>query len=150
MQMRPQKIALALCVTVVATFIVLWVRSNLRGDLWRLNFASDRAVHVESKVGQFELAIWPLDHKSNRAVVEWHSGFVAGDPCRLAKNWIGVDSYCHNGFVGLVVPHWSIVFSSAALGGLIWIRETDGFRFSLRALFIAMTLVAVLLGLILM
>jgi hypothetical protein len=49
-----------------------------------------------------------------------------------------------NAYKELVLPYWLVFFSVAALASAPWIH----WRFSLRTLLIAMTLVAILLGLI--
>jgi hypothetical protein len=148
MRSNRQRILVAICVGLAAVFIIMWPRSYRSGDSWRLRLPYNRAIHVESKVGQFEMAILRLDNLAPmQRTVEWYSGYVRGDPCRLAKNWMGCDYYCHDGFFGLVVPHWLIIALVTAPAGLIWIRGEEPFRFGLRTLFLAVTFVALLLGL---
>ena len=152
MQFHPMRILLVICIAVAALSIVLWPRSYSSGDMWTLRFWYDRGLHAESKFGQVEITLCRLDYMGpmQRTIEwQWHNSIAKSDPCRRAKNWIGCDYCCHDGSIGLIVPHWFVTTLAAAPAALVWIRRGEPFRFSLRTLFIAVTFVAVLLSLML-
>jgi len=95
----------------------------------------------------FEPAVDGMLTSSNIFLVE------AGCPGRSTRYWVwkpGARSrfgaYHETGFSSLQVPHWFLALFVATIGAMPWIGWSN--KYSLRTLLIAMTLVAVVLGLI--
>jgi hypothetical protein len=59
-------------------------------------------------------------------------------------SWLGFRWYFKSNLWAIILPYWFLVLTAAALGALPWLC----WRFSLRMLLIWMTVVAVVLGLI--
>jgi hypothetical protein len=147
--MRFRKLRIAWSVTcgiACVLLIVLWVRSYTRRDRWETP-ANSTTVSVESTLGRVSVFHAPGDgtwtwHKSTEpddtylfgAEKEqaWHTGFA------------GFAVYTTFGHRTFRVPHWFFVLVSALAAAAPWIR----WRFSLRTLLVAATLVAVVLGLV--
>jgi hypothetical protein len=126
----------ALSLTACALLIALWVRSMYSRDL-----ASLGDVTVASMPGRIILYTlpngggpWRLeDHPKYAAVLE----AVAGVP--IAFGNVSAGSY-------VTAPYWFLVVVSAAIGALLQWRHP--YRFTVRTLLIATTLVALGLGII--
>jgi hypothetical protein len=132
----------AVCLVVCGLLITLWVRSSYLGDTFEL-----RTPFVQVTVN------------SARSLVGTGIGFKTGHTYDRAIWWgtfpherIGnLDDFASRRFRILAVrdgfiaqaPHWFLVLITIAFAVLSWIR----WRFSLRTLLLATTLVAVVLGL---
>jgi hypothetical protein len=163
--MRYRKLRIAwsvICGVACVLLVVLWVRSywavqcveRLTEGLWYEGIASERGVlriwiNGESRI-EFDVNGLDASDPAVRSMND-HTGFPTQEP--VGWNYVsyppvGVDS----GF-GLImdeyvfsfsVPHWFLVLAAGAIATIPW----KPWRFSLRALLIATTLVAMVLGLI--
>ena len=137
------------CGTVCLLLIVLWVRSYSEGDYFYWNFFRVRSVVIGSTQGRV------MGHSDRFTIGRPGVGsrFIDNDNFYIAfaaplfgKQPLNIQSrspiICAFRTVG--VSHWLLVAISASLAVLPWLR----WRFSLRTLLIATTLVAVVLGLV--
>jgi hypothetical protein len=153
----------ATCVTACVLLIALWVRSYWRFDQILYRASATEYVAISTHLGQlalggsddpslstvfkrdwthfgFSLKGWDINRGSPfavfpastpRAVLPWpryYSPFVIGTP--------GSTSF------ELSIPYWLLVLTLAAFGTTPWLR----WRFGLRTLLIATTLIALVLG----
>ena len=121
--------------------IALWVRSY-----WRLDILEKRtrfeAVQVSSVKGRIATA--RLDPRTY-VIGRTYLNVEAGDAADWRKAGVLGFAYYEDGSVtALIAPHWLPALLSAALAVIPWISRS--WRFSLRTLLIATTLVAVVLG----
>jgi hypothetical protein len=138
--------------------VALWVRSYWRQD-YMLGWASDsRTISSLSSNGWLSLdSQWFNKTSEPSQLPNWEitSRIIQPDPIfgtspRLAPlpgwNW---HSYAtrRNASRGLVVPYWFLVVLAIAFAAPPWIHKLN-WRFSLRTLLIATTLLSVLLGLV--
>jgi hypothetical protein len=132
--------------------IAMWVRSYWWADEVRYRPATIDGLRVWSDEGALRIERFPnlLTHMGQTLPFGWSrkkfwnahfEGFSDIDTVgRWRKVFRGFSSarYIH------LLPYWAVVFSTVACAGLPWLR----WRFTLRTLLIATTLVAVGLGLI--
>ncbi len=154
----------AACGILCVLLIVLWVRSFWQLDLVLVRFSTSNDLRivlcrgqvaacisrpsVGRETGAFRIspnaymtsgASWWISGSVNSGLGEsLQRNFTPKKPNR--RNRGGVDGRI------VVVPLWIAVASSGSLATLPWIHVSN--RFSLRTLFIATTLIAVLLGLV--
>jgi len=146
--MRFRKLRIAwsvVCGIACALLIVLWVRSFW----WVSAFDANVAVRCHLIVlalpgglglsieGSSELPPWRL---LNRETTQWMSDQARSGRPYLNRIWGPTGFY--KGTV--LLPHWLLIPFAALLAAAPWLR----WRFSLRILLIATTLIAVVLGLI--
>jgi hypothetical protein len=147
MRLRKLRIAWSVaCGIACVLLIALWMRSGMWGDQLGYCYASAQELTCRSINGRLQID-WGYNPFSEADAGEWlaHSlniDEIYGDdhPEVTSPIWafdIG------QGFLSIAVPHWSLFVVVVAVGTLPWIR----WRFSLRTLLIATTLVAVALGL---
>jgi phosphotransferase system glucose/maltose/N-acetylglucosamine-specific IIC component len=127
------------CGVLCLLLVVLWVRSY-----WRLEILEKRtglqAVQISSVKGRIATA-----HLDRAQIGRSYLSVVAGDAADWRKGGRLGFAYYEDGFVtAFIAPHWLLALLSAALAVIPWISRS--WRFSLRTLLIATTLVAVLLG----
>jgi hypothetical protein len=126
----------ALSLMTCVLLIVLWVRSYS----W---------IDSATLFGKYSVASFRGDILFNRPMVLTYSGPT---PPRLSPPRYGISSIPagQSGLIvfesGWAIPHWLSILPMIAIGMSSWFR----WRFSLRTLLIAMTLVAVGLGLLAM
>ena len=124
--------------------IVLWVRSHQTTD--SLEGFTPRGPVIlqyfkcESLEGQVTFVAQPSLRSITSATL-WRR--LSLPAARQANDDFGPLGFYYDG-VSLSLPHWFVVLIAAALAATTWLR----WRFSLRTLLIATTLVAVLLGLV--
>jgi hypothetical protein len=130
-----------LSLTACVLLIALWVRSY-----WRLDILEKRtgfvAVQISSVKGRIAAA-----HLGPRTYVIGKSylSVAAGDAAEWRKGGVLGFAYYDDSFVtAFIAPHWLLALLSAALAIIPWISRS--WRFSLRSLLIATTLIAVGLG----
>jgi hypothetical protein len=121
--------------------IALWARSH-----WRLEIIEKRiglqTVQISSVKGHIAIARLAPYATIGRSFLS----VGAGDSADWRKSGILGFAYCHDGAVtALIAPHWLPALLFSAFAVIPWISSS--WRFSLRALLIATTLVAVVLGL---
>jgi hypothetical protein len=131
----------ALCLPACVLLIALWVRSY-----WRLDILEQRtglqAVQISSVKGC--IAIGHLDRTT---IGKSYLSVAAGDAADWRKGGVLGFAYYDDSFVrAFILPHWLPALFLAAIAVIPWISRS--WRFSLRTLLIALTLVAVGLGVI--
>ena len=126
--------------------IVLWVRSINHSDTFRAELVGVRGFEVWSNLQQFGWFTYPLENKRPISLsLQLSSGT---DRCHPADNSNGFKVSCSGGYAAIVLPHWLFALAAAIFPLRIWLCNSHRFRFSLRTLLIATTLVAVVLGLV--
>jgi hypothetical protein len=136
----------AFCAIACMLLVALWGRSYRWMDQVFIPLPGDRVLMVVSTSSKLTV----------RAVDDLNVRMIVGSNCvrqsdRLSE-WFGaqpkftIGSHFHFTAYkdGVMAPHWLAALLAAAVGALPWIRSFG--RFSLRALLIAMTAIAVLLG----
>jgi hypothetical protein len=140
------------CGIIVILLIVLRSRSIDHRDEARVFFAGNRRVIIESLYLQLDLIAsqqqmpWPLGRtgvssESVRDVIPPTLFLDDDKTTRLYYGGFGIQ-FSPWQFVVIAIPHWFAIVSAGILAAIPWIR----WRFSLRTLLIAMTLVAVTIG----
>jgi hypothetical protein len=136
--------------------IPLWVRSYWWRDEIIGHISETRLVECNSVSGTLALgtSVWPSLPPPYTDYVPWKVGsfrvdeegetWFAGE--RLNSNWEFYLAVPPNQESAVFAPHWFLVLLAAALAIAPWIKELK-WRFSLRTLLLAMTLVAIVLGL---
>jgi hypothetical protein len=126
---------------------VLWVRSYRCYDYAMGHLTATADYHVYSSMGviafttlaaEFPEANFEGSMKLGSTLQSKLTPGRGGPPGRLGFRWMQGPGKSAQ------VPYWSIILLSALASGAPWIRS----RFSLRMLLVAMTLVAILLGLL--
>jgi hypothetical protein len=130
----------AACGIVCLLLVALWARSY-----WRLEILERRtglqAVQVSSVKGR--IAIANLDPRTT--IGKSYLNVEAGDAADWRKRGhLGFAYYADGLVTAFIAPHWLPALLFAAIAIVPWISQS--WRFSLRALLIAMTLIAVGLG----
>jgi hypothetical protein len=114
--------------------IVLWVRSYWRIEYIRAG-APPPCIEIKSAGGKFHFYRFS---SAGKAFFDFESlSYIEGDPTFATNTWDSYDSWY------IVIPDWFATVAATMLGTTPWLR----WRFSLRTLLIATTLVAVVLGL---
>ncbi|MFL6546619.1 MAG: hypothetical protein ACJ8LM_15765 [Candidatus Udaeobacter sp.] len=140
MRLRKLRIVFsAFCGLACVLLIVLWVRSY-----WRLQIVERmvglHAFQISSVKGHFAIAY----RKPYAALGRYYLSVLAGDAADWRKAGKAGFAYCRDGTVTeLVAPHWLLAGCAGLLSATPWLR----WRFTLRTLLVATTLVAVVLGL---
>ena len=135
---RRLRIAVSVFFAVFAVFFAaLWVRSYLRGDSLQYGYRSNSAVSVSSIRGvvSWTAIQWPAPYGWQFRSAPLKHPYTR----RPQFEWLSNPQIGH-----LRTPHWLFVISCAALGASPWLA----WRFSVRTLLFATTLVAVVLGLV--
>jgi hypothetical protein len=136
----------ALSLTACVLLIALWGRSYWHWDNWQGRISSDESLHVQSFGGQ--IAVFKLPH-----AMPWKVGSIQPPDWRKAirkrpifgSTWRSRGSVQHHdGELIGHIRHWHLAIPLSAFIVLPWLP----WRFSLRTLLIATTLVAVGLGVI--
>lgn len=141
----------AACVVVSGLLITFWLRSSTRADYVTVQITSTSAISALSAKGRLRvLAVrtknqtksnWTvLPHRSVKEMDSFGTGWAFE---ALAKNSIKTSGVA---FIGAKAPSWFLVALSGALAFAPWLPCLPT-RFSLRALLVVTTLVAVILGL---
>jgi hypothetical protein len=155
MRYRKLRIAWSVgCGIACVLLIVLWVRSylNYEDAMWR---SATDSLCVHSGLGHV-LVVEQPGNKPQYAFPMWK--WTVGsqpitDPVNLERDIMNYHKTLGFGWGEiapqrfLMAPHWSLILLSSVMSGLPWLRSF-AWRFSLRTLLIATTLVAVVLGLI--
>jgi hypothetical protein len=146
----------ALSLTACLQLIALWVRSYGRREHIAVRASNTVALSAVSLQGQiiFVGDIQPVDRRpgliawtaETEQVTGWNLRWL-GEPIERAKWGVGIQRLSL-GIVGVSVqlPHWLLLLVLSTIAAAPWIHWSK--RFSLRTLLIAMTLVAVVLGIV--
>ena len=149
MKYRKLRIAWSVAWGVVAVLLcVLWVRSQNRQD--RLIRHSSFGIEFRSYNGQTILEVNPSLNPPTVAFWEFKTRLAdhvwyPPHPVIPFFGRLGIDWGIHNGTQFLFLPHWMLVALPLVCVSLVW-ADRFPWRFSLRTLLIATTLVAVVLG----
>jgi hypothetical protein len=142
MKYRKLRIAWSVVWGVMAVLlIVLWTRSYRVGDAIRCNPAYSRGVAIGSASGQLTWATFDINKYPS--ITLGHESYLLDHIDFHTTKW-GFSTSHELYYTTRTVSHWLLVVPLAAIAAAPWIR----WRFSLRTLLIATTLVAVGLGLI--
>jgi hypothetical protein len=142
MKYRKLRIAFsAACGVLCVVLIVLWVRSYWHTEfVWR-RISVKWSLAAGSFPGAFGIGLQDsnLGWGASRIPSELWMKFPSSPPYNSSRVWgaFFVDTRT------LLVPYWFVISVTSSLGALPWIR----WRFRLRTLLIATTLIAILLGL---
>jgi hypothetical protein len=142
MRFRKLRIAWSVACSVVAVLlVVLWVRSYSFNDLLHRVDASGWMLGIESDVGTSALIYGPLSTPPTPGMGP--KGWFL-QTTKAGASGIRFGLKIRNGLVYLAAPYYVLALAIALVAVVPWVR----FRFTLRTLLIATTLVAVVLGLI--
>jgi hypothetical protein len=145
MRFRKLRIAWSVLWAIAAVLLVaLWVRSYWRIDMATYIHSIKMVFHPSSLRGRIMLMVTPMTIIDG-AGIQTYSITQATGIDQLPDAFLGF-YFCHrpNSTIA-ILPYWFVVLCTGILTAVPWIRWSN--RFSLRTLLIAMTLVAVLLGL---
>jgi hypothetical protein len=144
--MRYRKLRIAwsvVCSIACVLLIVLWVRSYWIVDLIQKGTGS-KSVNVYIEPGTIGVGILaelnPNSWTRSSMTADRYHVVVGTHPPRSSRVW----GYSHFATNALFLPFWFLVLLASTLVTVPWLR----WRFTLRILLIATTLVAVVLGLI--
>ena len=142
MRFRKLRIAFsATCLIACVLLIALWVRSY-----WVADVASGRIGTIWSMHGCFQCCLW-LHNPSLPAAISSVSLDDLQIDITAAFDLLSFDLQYDSAGILVKLPHWTLALMTAVCGAAPWIRQLK-WRFSLRTLLIATTLVAVVLTLI--
>jgi len=144
---RRLRIAVSVFFAVLTVLLcVLWLRSFSTREHLRWRVTTSRAVSIASREGIIGVSTWTKNLDGISSFV--FSGPVVGSPPRRQmSNPLGFEFIRSKEYDGLsvVVPYWFTVLTCAICVTIPHVLNSH--RFSLRTLFIATTLLAVVLGL---
>ena len=152
MRFRKLRIAWSVAWGVVAVLLIaLWVRSYWQVE-WVIGHVPGKCFPwVENKPGTCEIGSMPATRqylwiRHSQPVNQWWSSVIerTGKPPYPSRAFGTFGFEVLNQSSRLRLPHWFLILLFVAHAAFPWIR----WRFSLRTLLIATTLVAVVLGLI--
>ena len=126
----------ATCVLVAVLLCALWVRSYWRGDA--LTYWGWRYADVSSSSGYVGFTQRP-NYNFNLSPRWKYRNFPARDTHHFQWVW-------ESDFIGIRVPMWLLVIPFSTVAAISWVYK-PAWRFSLRTLLLATTLVALGLGL---
>jgi hypothetical protein len=149
----------AVCLIACVLLIVLWVRSYWSRQ-WAYVRMLDNYVECSTCRGRFGLQILGEHFRPGERAIKWNAGskplaidsqYTTFTDTPMSGFMTSVRTHRMSGNITLkswqfVAPCWFMGGLCVAVAGLPWLRWS--WRFSLRTLLIATTLVAVLLGLI--
>jgi len=158
MRFRRLRIAVSVCFGVVTVALcVLWVRSYWFIDRYGSDKVCGRSLILASTLGHVTVGIrrWPngpIPHDMVGLAIQstdgWQMVYKRHGPLLRSYTFPTYFAATHQGFVA---PHWAFAITFAIVAFAPWAKFIGpplSARFSLRALLFAMTLVAVVLGLI--
>jgi hypothetical protein len=142
------------CGVVCLLLVVLWVRSFFYSATLHLPVSSEYIVELWSVEGRLSFFRTHSPREARNSRLEVHSGRV--------ERWLDYELWRHphwgsfwqgygfglwNNWAALRIdaPYWIVTLIVASMGALPWVHWFK-WRFSLRTLLIAMTVVAVVLG----
>jgi hypothetical protein len=154
MEFRKLRIAWSVAWGLVAVLLcVLWVRSYWWRDSGLIDISPSTYIHISSKFGKLIISDGQVAASApSRRWLYTSLKFRENEP--VEKDIQGMPLHRGIGFKrvrwkdgsGVILPHGFFVLATLAAAGAPWIP--GNYSFSLRTLFIATTLVAIALGLI--
>jgi hypothetical protein len=147
MRYRKLRIAFsATCLIACVLLIALWVRSYWWFDLLMRHITTTCGVTVISARARIWFSAGGMREETQSELSSWPHDRLH-DIESFAAGW-GFGAYMHGPpnpvQIAVKAPHWFAILALAAVAATPWLR----WRFSLRTLLIATTLIAVVLGLI--
>jgi hypothetical protein len=148
MRFRKLRIAFsAVCGVVCLLLIALWVRSYWWYDIFNVQLAESRPLRIYSQSGLFYIGTAHDLGSDRHKPGDWsfHHSQIERDRNEL---WTWFRFRCQliwNDFF-IFVPHWALVLTSGAFAAIAYFKSNC--RFSLRSFLLATTLVALILGII--
>jgi hypothetical protein len=139
----------AVCGIVCLLLIVLWVRSYVWIEVMTLPAIWGTTIEIGSFKGAFAVGAeqdgvqWEVERYSAK---EWEQFVTSVGPVAPLPSTVWGGIYKTPAATTIFLPYWLLAIAFAACAASPW-RQQLSFRFSLRTLLIAMTLVAVVLGL---
>jgi Na+/melibiose symporter-like transporter len=147
----PRKLRIAVSVffaVLTVALCVMWVRSYKWRDVIRCRTSGSNVIVFASMKGK----LIAYDYVLPNIAPQWELKTIE----IVNGGYFWADETQYRGILGFIVkdvlesrllgaPHWFFILSTVAIASAPWIRHST--RFSLRTLFIATTLVAVVLGL---
>jgi hypothetical protein len=122
--------------------VLLWVRSYTYSDqVWLTLLPSE---HINLIAADARMCVW-FEHQPTIYWFEWRSHRIMAHISALSNNRIpAFDLNFWPTFARLYIAHWVLAVAAACLAVAPWLR----LRYSLRAILLAMTAIAVLVGMI--
>jgi hypothetical protein len=143
--LRKMRIAFSIvCGIICLLLIVLWVRSNTTRDsvFWPW---TNHALHVNSLKGHVVICLLGKGHSAQWVPFKiQHVTIGESFKTDFDRNVLGFYVERKPNELRLDIPYWFFVITCLMIAASLWLH--DKWRFSLRALLVATTLVAVLLG----
>ncbi len=137
-------VALVVCSLACVLVVALWVRSYRAEDRASGNYSTSTGVRLYSSRG------WVVCSKNTAQKYPWSlelgSDFWLQPGDDRLNFRIPSDFFRGAAFASVSIPHWCLLLASVGLAATSWPRKS--YRFSLRSLLIATTLVAIVLGLV--
>lgn len=136
------------CAVACVPLIVSWVHSYRWNDYFHKCVYGTRALSFDTAHGQIAISTTLLPASFGSNWTESGSDEMDGSPGvvqRLTRNKLGFAVMTETNYFGIVLPHWFALELIATCAAVPWIQWSN--RFGLRTLVIAMTLVALTLGL---
>lgn len=129
---------------------MLWVRSYTLSDSLELNINRIQSFGVNSGIRR--ILFWSTSNvgnsaQSDRPVLNWYSVANTHDPCIVLENKSGFGLKYSYRFVNFQFSHWLAIVVAGATSLVTFPLNSLRFKFSLRTLLIATTLIAVVLAL---
>jgi len=147
MRFKKLRIAWSVAWGVVAVLlVVLWVRSYRLHEIGSWQVSKNRSVGVTSVLGRVLITSWNQPESAGSWRVHSEQVRSEHDRLLLPENAIGFGIIRFQANAEVHIPYWLLVLLTATISASPWFRLAK--RFSLRALLIATTLVAVVLGLV--
>jgi hypothetical protein len=152
---RRLRIAVSVFFAVAAVLLcVLWVRSYWWRDRIVIPLTAARTLRVDSDHGKFQFETY------GKGMGEWYLSLTAIAHTEISAAWKSFTSSpepqdrqqwrweeTHTGRFFVYVPHWFLVLLTASIAIITAAAPWIGRHFSRRTMLIAVTLLAVLLGL---
>jgi hypothetical protein len=144
----------AICLTACVLLVAQWVRSYWRYDILAGPLGTTRLIHIVSCRGQLGIGTAPIELLSEfgtRGAPVLHSGPSENMPSLTLRmrSFLGIFFWHFRPLERenqIVVPFWLITLVCVSITAAVSLERT--WRFSLRTLLIATTLIAVGLGLV--
>jgi hypothetical protein len=149
--MRYRKLRIAwsiLCGIICVPLIVLWARSYKTADIFTLPITANKLFGLSSDKGVFLASFyaWPRGPMVGSIWDRWHGTYEPGPRIVNAKAWnYGTLPSGSSGWY-IQMPQMQFIVAAMFLAGASWIR----WRFSIRTLLIAMTVLAAVLGMMIL
>jgi hypothetical protein len=136
--------AAALFALLAAIFVALWVRSFEHLDRWNASLGDERGIYLASYHGVIGCGCRERKHYESNKWLErgvWRRGLTG-----LRTGLLAFHVERGHAHRGVTFPHWFLAASCLGIAALLAFKRT--WRFSLRTILVATTVLAALLGLV--